>query len=86
MLPGNQRRAILLELSDHCDHHDARHRGGGLCVREISLRGQERAFLLNHVPAADSNADPLYRIVTYMGLNASLIGVIIPNLANAFGI
>ena len=29
---------------------------------------------------------PLYRIVTYLGLNASLIGVIVPNLANAFGI
>jgi multiple sugar transport system permease protein len=29
---------------------------------------------------------PLYRIVTYMGLNASLVGVIVPNLANAFGI
>lgn len=29
---------------------------------------------------------PLYRIVTYMGMNGSLIGVIVPNLANAFGI
>jgi multiple sugar transport system permease protein len=29
---------------------------------------------------------PLYRIVTSMGMNASLIGVIVPNLANAFGI
>ncbi|MET0942230.1 MAG: carbohydrate ABC transporter permease, partial [Mesorhizobium sp.] len=29
---------------------------------------------------------PLYRIVTYLGLNASLVGVIVPNLANAFGI
>jgi len=29
---------------------------------------------------------PLYRLVTYMGMNASLIGVIVPNLANAFGI
>lgn len=29
---------------------------------------------------------PLYRIVTYLGLNGSLIGVIVPNLANAFGI
>ncbi|HWK65339.1 MAG TPA: carbohydrate ABC transporter permease [Rhizobiaceae bacterium] len=29
---------------------------------------------------------PLYRIVTYMGINGSLIGVIAPNLANAFGI
>jgi len=29
---------------------------------------------------------PLYRLVTYMGFNASLIGVIVPNLANAFGI
>lgn len=53
--------------------------------RNITSRAGTR-FSLNHVPAADSNADPLYRIVTYMGLNASLIGVIIPNLANAFGI
>ncbi|GGF48458.1 sugar ABC transporter permease [Youhaiella tibetensis] len=29
---------------------------------------------------------PLYRIVGYLGLNASLAGVIVPNLANAFGI
>lgn len=29
---------------------------------------------------------PLYRMVTAMGLNASLIGVVLPNLANAFGI
>lgn len=29
---------------------------------------------------------PLYRLVTYMSMNASLIGVIVPNLANAFGI
>ena len=29
---------------------------------------------------------PLYRLVTYMGFNASLAGVIVPNLANAFGI
>lgn len=29
---------------------------------------------------------PLYRIVTYLGMNGSLIGVIVPNLANAFGI
>ncbi|HTV71327.1 MAG TPA: carbohydrate ABC transporter permease [Rhizobiaceae bacterium] len=29
---------------------------------------------------------PLYRLVTNMGFNASLIGVIVPNLANAFGI
>ena len=29
---------------------------------------------------------PLYRIVGYLGLNASLIGVVAPNLANAFGI
>lgn len=29
---------------------------------------------------------PLYRIVTYMGINGSLIGVIAPNLANALGI
>ncbi|MGI6851501.1 carbohydrate ABC transporter permease [Mesorhizobium sp. 1B3] len=29
---------------------------------------------------------PLYRIVTSMGMNGSLIGVIVPNLANAFGI
>jgi multiple sugar transport system permease protein len=29
---------------------------------------------------------PLYRIVGYLGLNASLAGVILPNLANAFGI
>lgn len=29
---------------------------------------------------------PLYRIVGYMGLNASLAGVIVPNLANGFGI
>lgn len=29
---------------------------------------------------------PLYRITGYLGLNASLIGVIVPNLANAFGI
>jgi multiple sugar transport system permease protein len=29
---------------------------------------------------------PLYRIVGYLGLNASLAGVVIPNLANAFGI
>jgi multiple sugar transport system permease protein len=29
---------------------------------------------------------PLYRMVMAMGLNASLIGVILPNLANAFGI
>ena len=29
---------------------------------------------------------PLYRLVTYMGFNASLTGVIVPNLANAFGI
>jgi multiple sugar transport system permease protein len=29
---------------------------------------------------------PLYRIVGYLGLNASLAGVIAPNLANAFGI
>jgi multiple sugar transport system permease protein len=29
---------------------------------------------------------PLYRMVTAMELNASLIGVVLPNLANAFGI
>ncbi len=29
---------------------------------------------------------PLYRLVTYLGMNGSLIGVIVPNLANAFGI
>jgi multiple sugar transport system permease protein len=29
---------------------------------------------------------PLYRIVGYLGLNASLAGVVAPNLANAFGI
>ncbi len=29
---------------------------------------------------------PLYRIVTHLGLSASLAGVIVPNLANAFGI
>ncbi|WP_306048105.1 carbohydrate ABC transporter permease [Oceaniradius stylonematis] len=29
---------------------------------------------------------PLYRMVTYMGLNGDLFGVIVPNLANAFGI
>lgn len=29
---------------------------------------------------------PLYRMVTAMDLNASLIGVVLPNLANAFGI
>ena len=29
---------------------------------------------------------PLYRIVGYLGLNGSLAGVILPNLANAFGI
>ena len=29
---------------------------------------------------------PLYRIVGYLGLNASLAGVIAPNLANAFGV
>ena len=29
---------------------------------------------------------PLYRLVSYMGFNASLVGVIVPNLANAFGI
>lgn len=29
---------------------------------------------------------PLYRLVTYMGFNATLIGVIVPHLANAFGI
>lgn len=29
---------------------------------------------------------PLFRLVTYMGLNGSLIGVIVPYLANAFGI
>ncbi len=29
---------------------------------------------------------PLYRLVTSMGFSASLIGVIVPNLANAFGI
>jgi len=29
---------------------------------------------------------PLYRMVTAMELNASLIGIILPNLANAFGI
>jgi multiple sugar transport system permease protein len=29
---------------------------------------------------------PLYRIVGYVGLNASIAGVIAPNLANAFGI
>lgn len=29
---------------------------------------------------------PLYRVVTSMGMNGSLIGVIVPNLANAFGI
>jgi multiple sugar transport system permease protein len=29
---------------------------------------------------------PLFRIVTQMGLDASLAGVIVPNLANAFGI
>jgi multiple sugar transport system permease protein len=29
---------------------------------------------------------PLYRIVGYLGLSASLAGVIVPNLANAFGI
>ena len=29
---------------------------------------------------------PLYRLVSYMGFNASLVGVIVPHLANAFGI
>lgn len=29
---------------------------------------------------------PLYRLTGYLGLNASLLGVIVPNLANAFGI
>ena len=29
---------------------------------------------------------PLYRITGYLGLNGSLAGVIVPNLANAFGI
>src|SRR5690606_23400032 len=29
---------------------------------------------------------PLYRMVGYIGLNGSLAGVILPNLANAFGI
>lgn len=29
---------------------------------------------------------PLYRLVSYIGFNASLVGVIAPNLANAFGI
>lgn len=29
---------------------------------------------------------PLYRLVTYMGFNASLVGVVVPHLANAFGI
>ncbi|ODT47305.1 carbohydrate ABC transporter permease [Devosia sp. 63-57] len=29
---------------------------------------------------------PLYRITGYLGLNASLFGVVVPNLANAFGI
>ncbi|MBN9433281.1 MAG: carbohydrate ABC transporter permease [Bosea sp.] len=29
---------------------------------------------------------PLYRIVVTLGLNASLAGVVVPNLANAFGI
>ncbi|MCX5494620.1 carbohydrate ABC transporter permease [Kaistia dalseonensis] len=29
---------------------------------------------------------PLYRLVGSLGLNASLVGVILPNLANAFGI
>jgi len=29
---------------------------------------------------------PLYRLVTYIGFNASLVGVIVPHLANAFGI
>jgi multiple sugar transport system permease protein len=29
---------------------------------------------------------PLYRMVGYLGLNASLAGVIVPHLANAFGI
>ncbi len=29
---------------------------------------------------------PLYRIVGYLGLNASIAGVIAPNLANAFGV
>jgi multiple sugar transport system permease protein len=29
---------------------------------------------------------PLYRITGYLGLNASLAGVVVPNLANAFGI
>ncbi len=29
---------------------------------------------------------PLYRLVSYIGLNGSLFGVIVPHLANAFGI
>jgi multiple sugar transport system permease protein len=29
---------------------------------------------------------PLYRVVGYLGLNASIAGVIAPNLANAFGV
>ncbi len=29
---------------------------------------------------------PLYRVVGYLGLDASLAGVVVPNLANAFGI
>lgn len=29
---------------------------------------------------------PLYRLTGYLGLNASLLGVVVPNLANAFGI
>lgn len=29
---------------------------------------------------------PLYRLTGYLGLNANLLGVVVPNLANAFGI
>jgi len=29
---------------------------------------------------------PLYRLTGYLGLNSSLLGVVVPNLANAFGI
>ncbi|MBF0679869.1 MAG: carbohydrate ABC transporter permease [Devosia sp.] len=29
---------------------------------------------------------PLYRMTGYLGLNANLLGVVVPNLANAFGI
>ena len=62
----------------------------GYAFAKYRFRGRDaavRAADRDHVPAADRHADPALpdrRLSS--GFNASLVGVIVPNLANAFGI